>query len=183
MSDTINDLRDWRLGPYDAGTADRFLCALAASYRIELSAELRTRSAAQAEWLIPYHLQMIFCELREQTAGSRPTTASLDAAIERLLARRVYFSYWDERLRGALGAPDDEHARAILAACAADPRGATSTTLHRCLAPAIADAGARADAARWIIDVLVNDGYLVSADRRWRFRSGLLRRYWREHLV
>lgn len=36
----------------------------------------------------------------------------------------------------------------------------------------------RTEAVAWILDVLVNDGYLVEDDGRLRFRSGLLRRYW-----
>jgi ATP/maltotriose-dependent transcriptional regulator MalT len=34
-----------------------------------------------------------------------------------------------------------------------------------------------------IVDVLSNDGYLVEHDGRWRFRSGLLRRYWVRHVA
>ena len=51
LTDTINDLRDWRLGPYDAETADRFLAELARSYRMDVglelaSTDLRTRRVA-----------------------------------------------------------------------------------------------------------------------------------------
>lgn len=36
---------------------------------------------------------------------------------------------------------------------------------------------------KWIVDVLANDGYLVEQKGRWRFRSGLLRRYWERHVL
>jgi uncharacterized protein len=31
---------------------------------------------------------------------------------------------------------------------------------------------------RYLLDVLQNDGYLVEENKRWRFRSPLLREYW-----
>lgn len=47
----------------------------------------------------------------------------------------------------------------------------------------VTDTLERAKQLQWIIDVLANDGYLVEQDGRWRFRSGLLRRYWVRHVV
>jgi hypothetical protein len=181
LSDTINDVRDWRLGPYSGETADRFLAALADSYQIALTPALRSRICEHAEWLIPYHLQVIFSALLEGLDGSAPSDADLDAAVARLLSRKVYFNYWDERLRAALGAPEDEYARRILGACAAEPRGATLPALRRVVG--IGTGGAHHPSLAWILDVLVNDGYLAVTDRRWRFRSGLLRQYWRMHLT
>lgn len=110
------------------------------------------------------------------------SVTALDAAIARLLERKVYFSYWDERLASALGSPDDDHARRVLRVCATDPRGAVASTLQRALAAVISDVAQRSRTLTWILDVLHNDGYLVLADKRWRFRSGLLRRYWRSHV-
>ena len=183
LTDTINDLRDWRLGPYDAETADRFLTELARSYRMEVGPELRRRICEHAEWLIPYHLQVIFSALRDRARGATSSEAHLDAAIEDLLARRTYFSSWEERLRGALGAPEDAFARAMLAACARDPKGTTLSSLDQGLAGEVPDPAVRRKTVRWLLDVLLNDGYLVEQEGRWRFRSGLLRRYWERHVV
>jgi hypothetical protein len=182
LTDTINDLRDWRLGPYDAETADRFLAELARSYRMDVGPELRRRICEHAEWLIPYHLQVIFSALRDRAREATPSEAHLDAAIEDLLARRTYFSSWEERLRGALGAPEDAFARAILGACVRDPRGVAASSLQQCLAGQVPDPVQRGNTVRWLLDVLLNDGYLVEQAERWRFRSGLLRRYWERHV-
>jgi len=51
------------------------------------------------------------------------------------------------------------------------------------IAALIADPIERARSFKWILDVLSNDGYLVEHDGRWRFRSGLLRRYWVRHVA
>ena len=178
VSAAINDLRGWRLGPYDDATADAFLIELAATYELELSPEVRAHVCAQAEWLIPYHLQVIFSALRDHVGSRTPTLVHVDEAVAALLDQRHYFSPWDERLAAAVGRPHDEHARALLTACALDPAGATTTTMRTTLADAITDLGERDKAMAWILDVLFNDGYVVEEGDRWRFRSGLLRRYW-----
>lgn len=179
LTDTINDLRVWRLGPFTAEEADRFLAGLAAAYKLELDAELRRDICERAEWLIPYHLQLIFSELRDQCGvRSPPSTTALDRAIEAILSRKAYFSYWDERLRDAFGAPQDDLARKLLSACAREPRGATTSALQQSIARAIPNPRDRADTALWLLDVLTNDGYIVEDGDRMRFRSGLLRRYW-----
>lgn len=39
--------------------------------------------------------------------------------------------------------------------------------------------GVELEHTRYLLGVLVNDGYLVVVDGRWQFRSPLLRDYWR----
>jgi hypothetical protein len=107
----------------------------------------------------------------------------LDRAIAALLSRKAYFTYWDERLHDAFGAPEDELARAMLASCARDPRGATPAALEQSIARQVPDSRERIAAVAWILDVLGNDGYLVDEAGRARFRSGLLRRYWVSRLA
>jgi uncharacterized protein len=183
LTDTINDLRDWRLGPFTRENADRFLAELARGYQLELGPELREDICDHAEWLIPYHLQVIFSALREQcNARMAPSRTLLDSAIEALLSRKTYFGYWDERLHDAFGSPEDERARTILATCARDPRGATASVLQQSIARHLPNPRDRAITASWILDVLGNDGYLVDDEGRFRFRSGLLRRYWLRQL-
>lgn len=182
LTDTINDLRDWRLGPFTRDNADRFLGELAHAYQVKLGPDLRDAICDRADWLIPYHLQVIFSALRKQCAGTSPTITLLDRAINALMSRKAYFTYWDERLHDAFGSPEDALARTMLATCARDARGATMTRLQRSLAPQLTELHDRVTATRWIVDVLENDGYLVAEAGRYRFRSGLLRRYWLSHL-
>ncbi|HVV85696.1 MAG TPA: hypothetical protein VHE35_21705 [Kofleriaceae bacterium] len=183
ISAAINDLRSWQLGPYDAPTADAFLCELASAYAIDLTPEVRAHVRAHADWLIPYHLQVIFNVLREEVGSRRATVGDVDAAVERLLEQRQYFATWDERLTATVGRPHDDHARAMLTACALDADGASMTTIRRVLAEHVADATGREEARSWLLDVLVSDGYLVADGERWRFRSSLLRRYWRRYFT
>jgi hypothetical protein len=183
LTDTINDLRIWPLGPFAPAAAHAFLAQLATSYKLDLDSDLRSAICGAAEWLIPFHLQVIFGALREHARASPPTTDILRSAIDSLIDRRTYFSYWDERLHDSLGAPSDAIARALLATCAQAPEGATLTAMNQAIASLVPDVVERASALTWIVDVLANDGYLVEHDGRWRFRSGLLRRYWLRHVI
>ena len=106
----------------------------------------------------------------------------LGSAIEILIDRRMYFSYWDERLHDSFGAPSDSIARGLLATCAQAPEGATPSAMRQTIAALVPELE-RASVLKWIVDVLSNDGYLVEQGGRWRFRSGLLRRYWMRHVV
>jgi len=183
LTDTINDLRLWPLGPFEPSAAHEFLGELADSYELTLDHELRDAICRAAEWLIPYHLQVIFGALRDHARATQPTTEMLGAVIESLLDRRTYFSYWDERLHNSLGAPSDSIARALLAICAHVPEGATASAMNQAIAPLVPDPVERGKTLKWIVDVLANDGYLVEQNGRWRFRSGLIRRYWVRHVA
>lgn len=183
LTDTINDLRVLPLGPFPLAVADEFLHQLAASYELELGAELRGAICSTAEWLIPYHLQVVFSALRDVVGESRPTIETIEAAIETLLDRRVYFSYWDERLYESLGAPMDSVARVLLSICAREPDGAIPGAMNQSIAGLLVDPDERARTLKWLADVLSNDGYLIEQNGRWRFRSGLLRRYWVRHAI
>ena len=182
MSSTINDLRIQRLGPFEAETADRFLATLGRSHELTLAPELRAFIAEQVEWLIPYHLQGVVSGLRAR-GGNRLSEVHVAQTIESMLENRTYFDSWFERLPDAVGAADRDHALAILSACAMEPRGATIDTMRGALARPIADATAREQTLKWILDVMFNDGYIVKQDDRWRFRSGLLRRYWERYFA
>jgi hypothetical protein len=178
LTETINDLRVWRLGPFDPTTADVFLSELATSYQVDLSDEVRKAVCGIAEWLIPYHLQVIFNAVRSHANGAKPSREMLDAVTEKVLNDKNYFSHWDERLVGALGKPADDIARAMLMVCARDPAGATHSTLLQTVGTLVPEVSRRESELTWIREILVNDGYLVDEDGRWRFRSGLLRRFW-----
>lgn len=183
LTDTINDLRVWRLGPFQSSAAREFLTRLAESYHLALSSDVIEAMCAAAEWLIPYHLQVIFSALRERATGAAPTLEVLRTAVESLLDRRTYFSSWDERLPDTLGAPADAIARALLALCAHDPQGATRAAINQAAAAFVEDPIERDELVSWVLDVLSNDGYVVERDGRMRFRSGLLRKYWARHVA
>lgn len=183
LTDTINDLRLWPLGPFEPQAAHEFLGALGDSYQLTLGPEIRAAICDAAEWLIPYHLQVIFGALREHARDLQPTLEMIGPVIENLIDRRTYFATWDERLHDSFGTPSDAIARALLAICAQTADGAAPGALTQTIEPLVADPVDRATALKWIVEVLSNDGYVIEHAGRWRFRSGLLRRYWMRHVV
>ena len=75
------------------------------------------------------------------------------------------FGLFDE-----LGRPDADYAVTLLNSACRAPEAVTRTALSYALARSIGDTGMREDRLRYLLDILLNDGYLVEENRRWRFR-------------
>jgi hypothetical protein len=177
ISDSINDLRIVSVGAFTRPVAYEFLGALSRSYAMPLADAVCERICDRIGWLAPYYLQLVFSQLRHLRA---PGVADVDAAIENLLQPqfKAHFDYWRQRLVLELDAVDAGHATLLLNAAVRDPDGATLATFSGVLAGSIADVAHRQDRLRYLLDILVNDGYLVEHDRRYRLRFALLREYW-----
>ncbi|HXB69880.1 MAG TPA: hypothetical protein VNY05_16625 [Candidatus Acidoferrales bacterium] len=182
IADSINDLRIETLGAFDTPTAHALLQRLAGAYGIELDLAVREHAIARVGWPVPYYLQLIFDKLRE---CQEPGTEDVDRAVDTLLdpSHKGLFDYWRQRLRDELGRPDAEYAAALLHPASRAAEGVRAAIFKLALTGAIADAGAREDKVRFLLDVLQNDGYLVEEAGRWRFRSPLLREYWRRRVA
>jgi AAA+ ATPase superfamily predicted ATPase len=183
LGDTINDLFLYSdFGAFDRETASALLDQLALAYNVSLSSEVKRHICDRTGWLIPFHLQLCFSELRSHP---KPSTADVDAVFDDLLSpsKKTYFDFWRQRLHQELGAPDDGRTVKLLNAVAADDTGASKATLQGVLAAEIVDAETRDRHLGYLVDVLVSDGYLVHRDGRYVFRSNLLRDYWRRYVV
>ncbi|MDR3632396.1 MAG: hypothetical protein P4L84_01090 [Isosphaeraceae bacterium] len=182
LSDTINDLQLTPLGPFSPSTAHTFLVALGKTYHVDLSVEVRERILERIGWPIPYYLQLMFSELhsRQQEGAAAPTVATVDEAFEELLSpsKKMYFDYWRQRLGEELGRPDDGFANLLLTKSARDERGASLRVLRQALGAQITDPDQRDQKLRYLLDVLLSDGYLVEHEERFVFRSPLLRAFW-----
>ncbi len=184
MGDTINDLQTMHLGPFPRESAERLLESLAESYDIILTPAARDEIITRVGWLLPYYLQISFSLLRDNSpdvSGKwEPAIELIPQIFDELLspAHRNYFDYWRQRLTEELGTPDDRHATLLLNAACPDETGATRQTLYQALHGMIADPDQCSERLRYLLDVLVNDGYLVESNARFCFRFGLLRDYW-----
>ncbi len=105
-----------------------------------------------------------------------------DAFAEAVRKRR-YFEPWYERLAEELPAADVRHARAMLEVCAKDPNGVSFATLSSSIADEVQDARTRQEAVLRLTRALEEDGYVEQTETRWRFRSELLREFWRWRYV
>ena len=180
LGDTINDFSIVRLGAFSREHAAAFLDALAHSYAVELSPETRGHILDRVGWLIPYHIQLLFSALRDLDA-SAPSIAAVERAYAELLdgSRKSYFDTWYQRLRDELGAEDEGHALALLELAALDPDGVPLRVVRELAR----SRGLEDHPMRYLLGVLRNDGYLIDEAGRWRFRSSLLRDYWRNQVL
>jgi hypothetical protein len=177
VADAINDLRLEKLGAFDAGTADALLQALSMSYQVTLNARVRAYILTRTGWLAPYYLQLIFCGLRKHTVI---TESDVDQVIEDLLGphNRCYFDYSRQRLYQELARVDADYAVMLLNICCRAPEGVARSTLSLILAGSISDPTAYDEKLCFLLGILQNDDYLVEEQKRWRFKSPLLREYW-----
>jgi len=181
LTHTINDFSLFRLGAFDAATADALLAELAFRRGFTLSEAVRQRITEAIGWCIPYHLQLVFQEISD-ARGERPVRPEdVDAAVDRLLGRgnRAYFDTWDQRLDEELLPASAARARILLRALAREPDGLERQSLGVAMAPAIPDPETRRGELSWLLDVLEADGYVAEDGGRFRYRSHLLREFFR----
>ncbi len=183
---TINDLALFVLGPFAAETADRLLVALGEGCNLPLLPAVRRRICERTEWLIPFHLQLLFSEVRAWCGDNEDeaTIGTVDAAFEQLLgnSKRSYFDWWVQRLHEELSPPEDEYAIEVLNAAAQGSAGVSEAVLQQVLARHMAAPEKRQQMLGWLREVLVSDGYLVKKEGQLRFRSSLLRQFWQRRL-
>lgn len=183
LSGTIHDLQTIELGAFSPEMARSYLMGRGQFYQWALDAGTIDAILQAVEWPIPFHLNLVFEELRSVVRDQYgpPSPALVEIALQRLMAHgRTHFDHWDERLAKMLDPRFQDYSASILSLVCRDSGGVTSASLDLRLSQQLGDAQERAEVLRQLLDLLVSDGYLVSQGGVIRFRSALLRRYWRE---
>lgn len=145
--------------------------------------------AEQLGWLSPFYLHHILKQVRpseKSTSSGNAAVASVDdieRGIETLLGYnfKTYFSSWGEHLNKNFSTDDTRRLKHVLDKLAQNSLGEIESTLLTSasgLEPHVAKRQLKDD-----LDVLLSDGFIEKNVDRWRFRSGLLRRYWLEYEV
>jgi uncharacterized protein len=183
LGDTINDLHLFHLGPFSHEVADALLSELSATHQLPLPQEVRAHILRRVGWTIPYYLQIVFSELREQHGANGappPTLDHVDGIFENLMkpAKKAYFDYWRQRLDEELGRPDARLAIHLLNAISLDAQGVSRQTLRQHMGKQIRSSEPRDEKLRFLLDVLEGDGYIAEQDGRFLFRSPLVREFW-----
>lgn len=178
---TINDLTTISLGAYEPAVAHAFLQKLGDDNGLPLDLDVRRAIIDQLGWPLPYYLQLVFHELVQ--LGTKPvTTPEVDRAIEHLLspAGYGYFDTWRQRLKEQFDTPDAAAARTVLKLLCQHPEGSERSRLLNELMnkPQPPDLAETEDRLARVLETLQRDGYLLTADGRYAFRSFLLREYW-----
>ncbi len=183
LSGTIHDLKPIELGAFSPETARAYLMSRGQLHRWALGADTVDAIMTAVEWPIPFHLNLIFEELRTVVGEGHgsPSPALVEVAVQRLIANgRTHFDHWDERLAKMLDNRLQQYCEIVLGLACYQASGVAVTTIDIRLTRELADERERAEMLRQLLDVLIGDGYLVRQEGAVRFRSALLRRYWRE---
>jgi hypothetical protein len=135
-------------------------------------------------WLVPYYLDLIGNRIQPTgNTDGKPiaTPQDIKQALDELLKPqyRQYFATWEEHIDKNFPETEAELLTAILGECCEQLQGEVPATLLARLQPSRPNLG-----PRLLLDMLTaldSAGFLTESDGRWRFRSGLLRRYWKKY--
>ena len=183
LSGTIHDLQPIELGEFSPEKARAYLMGRGQYYQWLLDAETIEAILVAVEWPIPFHLNLIFEELRAVVIEGQgaPSAALVEIAVQRLIAHgRTHFDHWDERLAKMLDGRVQQYCEITLSLACTQASGVTVASIDLRLSQELYDDRDRAEMLRQVLDLLISDGYLVRKEGVVHFRSALLRRYWRE---
>jgi len=144
-----------------------------------LNVETITAVLLAVEWLIPFHLNLVFEELRAVVAEKKlpPSPALVEEALQRLMRNgRTHFDHWDERLEKIMDARLPQFCELMLSLTCQEKDGVKVETLELRLRREVTDDQERSAVLRQVLDLLVSDAYLVRSVGVVRFRSALVRR-------
>ena len=183
MSDRINYLYPFRLGPWNHDDSVACLERLAENYRLRMEDGVASAVYRKLGIGIPHHVQTFFAHLRDFVSmggRDRVTVADVDE-IYRTIALgppgQIDLAHYEERLVEALDRETHRISMELLAEAATQGEVTQEAMerLRRSYAHVIPDAPGRvADA----ISILTHDGYLEERGNRYGFPSNLLRDWW-----
>jgi hypothetical protein len=172
LSDTINDVADFELGAFSNEEATKFISILAESIGIEVNAEIKRYILDKIGWNIPFFIQLLLSRL----PAGEITKADIDEAYCHLL-QTGSFDTWHERLNIEYG-KNKEVAKLILKYLCVNVDGKTRDEIYNHIYAKIPSF--ENDELGLLLRALMTDGYLVKDGEQYKFRSPLLRDYWKE---
>ena len=180
LSGSINDLSPFRLDSWDRPTAVEFLKGLGSNYSFRLDERAITLILDLLRDPVPYHVQLFFAALRDACKG-QPSRVSSEV-IERCFAERLAGASGTAHLDHYARAPRNcirrertrQSARDILSRACWREDGVNFAELE--------DLQQRSEQTfRSVLRELEADGYIEHEDSRLKFRSNLLREWWRKY--
>lgn len=171
LSDTINDVADFDLGAFTDVEAFDFVGVLAQSIGVEITPATTRYLLGKIGWNIPFFIQLLMSRLPK----GKVTKAGIDETYNELLMTGS-FDTWHERLNKEYGSNKDA-AKLILRYLCVNTDGKPRDEIYNHIYagfPSLEN-----DSFGLLLRALITDGYLVKDGENYRFRSPLLRDYWR----
>ena len=192
ISDRVNYLDPFRLGPWDQSTSVACISALAQSYELEIEDGVGDAVYECLGVGIPHHVQSFFARLREHCIQLERDVV-LVADVEEVYRTKLLGAsgqndlvHYESRLKEALDEDAYSLAMEILAEAAVEGSFSVDSERHLALLYESLTDSVRSRIAE-VLDVLVHDGYLEKENGGYRFVSKLLKDWWetrfRDHHV
>lgn len=185
LTGTITHLRPYPVDAWDGPTTVAAVEALAAGARLDLGPGVAEAVHDQLGLGVPYHVQVFVDELRRD-ADRRPDRRVSAADVGRVYqgpflsgAVRAHLLHLESRLGTVLGEGDDLRLGRDLLTQAAVAEPLTERDASLLAADVVDDDARRLPALRQALEILEHDAYLARGDDGWRFRSRLVRDWWR----
>ena len=190
LQGALVDFEIFKLLPFDLDAARAYVETLCKQGAIRnpfaISEDDFEYLAQELGWLAPYYLKLVANRVDptgpENEDGRRTATQNdVDNAFEELLSpsHRVSFAVWEEHIDKNFEERNVELLRHILYLCCETSNGLSKSELSNRLRANGFDVSQRK--LMDLLTILYNGGVLVDSQKRWRFSSGLIRRYWLEY--
>ena len=190
ISDRINYLHSFRVGPWDRATSVECFNRLAESYQLEVEDGVATAVYEMLGLGIPHHVQSFFARLQEHAmrGQARVTVKDVEHVYRNSLLGpqgQIDLDHYASRLKEGLG-DDYGFAMEILAAASVQNVFTPSSRqlLEQEYSALMDDAPGR---IAEVLDILMHDGYLEEGPHGHRFLSHLLKDWWaarfRDHYI
>ncbi|MBD5300988.1 MAG: ATP-binding protein [Bacteroides sp.] len=181
MSQTINDLIEFPLGELPQSEAKGLIAALAESYGLSIDDDLTVEIIERLQWPIPYFIQLLVDRLIFKGITRVGTDDVKDSICE--LSRSDYFMTWTERLNEYREL--EGIARGILNGLSASESGLNKEQLLTVAMNGVdvAEVGNVQTKLIKVLEMLEHDGYIMRNLEYRKFRSPLLREWWKYKFI
>lgn len=183
ISDTVNDLKDYKLRPFDVTTSKAMLMKLSHDEDFQLSSEIQEQIITKLVFCLPYFLQLMFEKIKYfvEVEGVVFNETMVDLAYDSL-TKEKHFNTWIERIDGQYG-ENPQSAFVVLRHICQTKEGTTRDNLKAVLMMSNQDLEVVEKSLSSLIYMLTNDGYLMEENGLYAFRSPLLRDFWFNRFV
>jgi hypothetical protein len=180
--DLVNDLVDIKIPPLDKDEAKELIQRLTLGFKQDLPAFELNETVIdyildKITWRLPYYMQIITSELFDHFEDhEQPIT---EVIVDLILAEIVqsksshsdYFENWKRRLKSGLQNQEYNFAIEVLNHIAKNDHIEYAVFHDMAVKHAVAD-------DKYVLDVLVHDGYISEENKNYGFNSFLLKEWW-----
>jgi uncharacterized protein len=186
LTGMITFLRSYPIDAWDEDTTEGAVSALARATHLELATGAAAAVHDQLGLGVPYHVQLLMDEVRRD-ADRRDDRRIGAADVARVYsgpflssAVRAHMLHLETRLDKVLGEGDALRLARDLLTQAAVADVLTAADAAVLAEDLVEDDSARAATLRQVLEILEHDAYLSWASDGWRYRSRVVRDWWRQ---